>query len=106
MVVAGAQLTIRVVGKTTFTDEFYQIKGFTVTTPTPTASPVMPPPTSGFQSVLINCGGGQYTDTQGRVWQADTFNQGGVYSNTKDDILDTADDAVRSSHIIEDYCLV
>ena len=58
-VASGSQLTIRVVGKTTFNNEFYQIRGFTVTkvtaaptapVPAPTApvpAPVMPPTTVG-----------------------------------------------------------
>lgn len=49
----------------------------------------------GGEDVLINCGGGEYTDTQGRVWQADNMFSGGKgRKNTADDIIDTADDTL------------
>lgn len=56
----------------------------------PTASPV------DFEAIRINCGGDQYKDIQGRVWQADDYFTGGFdYTNTADDILGTDDDVVR-----------
>jgi len=64
----------------------------------PTASPVAAPTAGAFEDVFINCGGAAYTDTQGRVWQADnSFNGGNVYTNTADDIIDTTDDTVSIS---------
>jgi hypothetical protein len=45
-IASGSKLTFRVVGKTSFSNEFYQIKNLAVTMPTPVASPVPPPPTA------------------------------------------------------------
>lgn len=65
--------------------------------PPPVSSPVpapVTPPT--FEDILINCGGDGYTDTLGKVWQADNWFVGGnVFSNTANNIIDTADDTVR-----------
>ena len=76
--------------------------------PTPQSPPVSPPiaspvasspaasplaPAGPFQPILINCGGAEYTDTQGRSWIADSYFTGGdTYSNTANNIMDTADD--------------
>jgi hypothetical protein len=66
--------------------------------PPPVSPPVSPPTVEGFEDVLINCGGDAYTDTQGRVWKADEwFDGGNVYSSTATDISATADDTVSVS---------
>jgi hypothetical protein len=66
----------------------------------PTLPPVIAPPTpapvgSAFQTILINCGGISYTDTQGRIWSRDQYFQGGsTYANTATNIIDTEDDRI------------
>jgi Malectin domain len=66
----------------------------------PTLPPVNVPPTPApvgmaFQTILINCGGLSYTDTQGRQWSRDQYFQGGsTYANTAVDIKDTEDDRI------------
>jgi Malectin domain len=51
-----------------------------------------------FEPILVNCGGGAYTDTQRRVWLADTYNEGGLLFGTGKDILGTEDDELYRSH--------
>jgi Malectin domain len=66
----------------------------------PTLPPVNIPPTpapvgTAFQTILINCGGLSFTDTQGRQWSRDQYFQGGsTYANTATDIKDTEDDRI------------
>jgi len=66
--------------------------------PPSTLAPTVDP---GFQYVLINCGGGDYVETTGRVrlWQADQYFTGGNdYTDAGDGIADTQNDPVRSRH--------
>jgi Malectin domain len=68
-----------------------------VPTTAPALAPVQPTvPT--FEPILINCGGGAYTDTQRRVWSADKYNEGGQLYATGTDILGTEDDELYRSH--------
>ena len=47
--------------------------------------------------ILINCGGGEYTDVQGRVWQADNnWFEGGRAKTFANEISHTEDDTVIS----------
>jgi Malectin domain len=61
------------------------------------ASVVTPTPAPGFQSVLINCGGLAFTDSQNRKWSADKFFVGGSVSGTKLDIAGTIDEQLYNS---------
>lgn len=54
-----------------------------------------PTPVADFEDLLINCGGGAYTDTEGRQWAADYGFEGGNPYSTTADIAGTADDTVR-----------
>ena len=66
--------------------------------PVPIRAPLPVSPTGIVQPILINCGGSVYTDTQGRVWGADSYFTGGsTYRNTTSDILNTADDTIYQS---------
>jgi Malectin domain len=68
-----------------------------VPTTAPALAPVQPTvPT--FQPILINCGGGAFTDTQRRVWMADKYNEGGQLYATGNEILGTEDDELYRSH--------
>jgi Malectin domain len=76
-----------------------------IKTPTTAAAPVRTPavPTTApirptFEPILINCGGGAYTDKRRRVWMADKFNEGGTLFSTNKDILGTEDDELYQYH--------
>ena len=69
--------------------------------PVPAPIPVPPPvpvaaPTSSFQDLLINCGGGVYVESAGvRTWKADQyFTGGGTYARGSQAISATLDDTV------------
>jgi Malectin domain len=67
----------------------------------PTTAPALAPvkPTVPmFEPILINCGGGAFTDTQRRVWMADKYNEGGQLYATGNEILGTEDDELYRSH--------
>lgn len=54
------------------------------TSPAPTAAPtsLQPTPEPEFESIYINCGGPDFTDSFGKLWKADFgFTGGSVYSN-------------------------
>jgi hypothetical protein len=66
----------------------------------PAISPVASPPsapTPAFQPILINCGGDEYRDTQGRLWRADAYSDGGNTFGTTLEIQGTSDDTVYRS---------
>jgi Malectin domain len=65
-----------------------------VTLAVPTTAPIRPT----FEPILINCGGGAYTDKRRRVWMADKFNEGGTLFSTNKDILGTEDDELYQYH--------
>jgi hypothetical protein len=60
---------------------------FVAPTPAPMLVPSPPPPTPAGQSTAlhrVNVGGGAFTDSEGRDWEADAFFTGGLtYSNTE-----------------------
>jgi Malectin domain len=56
----------------------------------PTALPTPIAAEPAFQPILINCGAGQYIDSQRRVWMADTYWTGGLGTfGTNKDIAET-----------------
>lgn len=69
----------------------------------PSAAPVIAPPTKApitppFQTILINCGGPAYLDSEGRQWIADRYSSGGnVYANSGNPIINTEDDFLYHS---------
>ena len=67
--------------------------------PVPAPVPVPTPVAGGFEEVLINCGGDAYTDTEGRIWEADQyFTSGKVYTvGTEVNIMDTVEDPLYRS---------
>jgi Malectin domain len=65
-----------------------------VTLAVPTIAPVRPT----FEPILINCGGGMYTDKQGRAWMSDNYGDGGKLFSTERDILGTEDDYLYQNH--------
>jgi glucose/arabinose dehydrogenase len=50
-----------------------------------------------FQNIRINAGGGSYTDSQGQVWQADTYFTGGSIYSTSNAIAGTDKDSLFQS---------
>ena len=59
----------------------------------PASADELPPSTE----IRINCGGGQYTDTDGNVWSADTGYNTGYVSSTSAAISNTVDDTLYQS---------
>jgi len=100
----GNQLVLVIRAYVSATAEEYFVDNLAVSPkqPSPVApvpsppSPVPPPaptPQSGQSAIFINCGGGDYTDTQGNVWKADTpFVSGGKLYSTGSAIAGTDDD--------------
>jgi Malectin domain/IPT/TIG domain len=59
------------------------------------ASATSAAPPTPFPTILLNCGGLSYNDTQGRLWKGDMFFQGGAsYYNSAHEISGTVDDAI------------
>ena len=56
----------------------------------PVAAPIAGP--AAFTPIRINCGGGAYNDTQGRLWIDDMYYDGGSIYTTNHDIANTTDD--------------
>ncbi|MCB0359111.1 MAG: choice-of-anchor D domain-containing protein, partial [Bdellovibrionales bacterium] len=55
------------------------------------------PGSGGGPTIRINAGGGQYTDGGGKVWQADTYFQGGDTYSTTSPIQQTTEDSLYQS---------
>jgi glucose/arabinose dehydrogenase len=54
----------------------------------------VPVPEPAKDSVYINCGGGDYTDTNGRLWHSDRYYNTGLVWNTKSPIGSTENDSL------------
>jgi Malectin domain len=65
----------------------------------PTALPTPIAAEPAFQPILINCGAGQYIDSQRRVWMADTYWTGGLGTfGTNKDIAETDEDSLYQTY--------
>lgn len=65
------------------------------TTKVPTTAPTASPTEAEFEYLLINSGGGAYTDILGRSWEADQYFSGGqTYANGQPAIANSQDDTI------------
>jgi len=105
-VVTGSSLTIELVGvkqnPTINAIEVTYVGEASPVAPVAPFAPVAAPPATppAFKPILLNAGGGSYTDTLGRVWTSDTpylVVNGNVYTSTSQPIEGTIEDALFQS---------